>query len=111
MLDKSPNEKESTADKAAVTLPGTVEKIIPPVNPVDPEKAQISVEGAEELYREIRIDNVLEKENGETVSLKRGAKVEITVEAEPEATKPTKTDSPAAPSPQQTSSDKSGHAA
>ena len=109
MTDKPPNEKDST-DKAAVTLPGTVERIIEPVNPKDPEKAEISVDGAEELYREIRIDNVLQDETGETVSLKEGADVEITVEAEPEATTK-KPDSSAATLPQRTSSDKSGHAA
>ncbi len=110
MTDKPPNEKESTVDKPGVTLPGTVEKIIEPVNPKDPEKAEISVHDAEELYREIRIDNVLQDGAGETVSLKEGADVEITVEAEPEATTK-KPDSSAAAHPQRTSSDKSGHAA
>ena len=110
MTDKPPNEKESTVHKPAVTMPGTVEKIIEPVDPQDPEKAEISVDGAEELYREIRIDNVLQDGGGETVSLKEGADVEITVEAEPEATTK-KPDSSAATLPQRTSADKSGHAA
>ena len=109
MTDKLPSD-ESAIDKPAVTLPGRVEKIIKPVNPDAPEKAQIRVEGAEELYQEIRIDNVLQNGEGETVSLKRGAEVEITVAAEPDATTK-KTDSPAAPSPEKSSSDKNGHAA
>ncbi|PYX53823.1 MAG: hypothetical protein DMG76_24060 [Acidobacteria bacterium] len=75
-------------EKSNVTMPGTVEKIIPPVHPSGPEKAQIALEGGEELYREIRIDNSLTNENGDEVRLKKGAEVEITVEADPEATTP-----------------------
>jgi hypothetical protein len=75
-------------DKSSVTVPGTVEKIIPPVHPSGPEKAQIALEGADELYREIRIENSLTDENGDEVRLKKGAEVEITVEADPEATTP-----------------------
>jgi hypothetical protein len=78
---------ESSADqKATVTLPGTVEKIIPSIDPEEPEKAQIAVEGAEDLYREIRIDNTLQDGNGNVVSLKKGAEVEVTIAADSEAT-------------------------
>jgi hypothetical protein len=73
-------------DKPSVTLPGTVENVIEPSHPSEPEKAQIVVEGADHLYREIRIDNTLTKKNGEKVSMKKGAHVEVTVEAPPEAT-------------------------
>jgi hypothetical protein len=76
-------------EKSSVTMPGTVEKIIPPVHPSGPEKAQIALEGGDELYREIRIENSLTNENGDEVRLKKGAEVEITVEADPEATTPT----------------------
>ncbi len=75
-------------EKPSVTMPGTVEKIIPPAHPSEPEKAQIAVEGADELYREIRIENAHTDENGDEVRLKKGAEVEITVEADPEATTP-----------------------
>ena len=44
------------------------------------------MEGADHLYREIRIDNTLTNENGDEVSLKRGAHVEVTVEAAAEDT-------------------------
>ena len=40
-------------------LRGTVEKIIAPLSPSQPEKAQIEVHGADDLYREIRIENVV----------------------------------------------------
>jgi hypothetical protein len=89
MSDKLKDE-DCSAKKATVTLPGTVEKIIPPFDPREPEKAQIAVEGAEDLYREIRVDNTLQDEAGNAVSLKEGADVEVTIEAEPEATKPKK---------------------
>ncbi len=75
-------------EKPSVTMPGTVEKIIQPVHPSQPEKAQISVEGADDLYREIRIENSLTDENGDEVRLNKGAEVEITVQADPEATIP-----------------------
>jgi hypothetical protein len=73
---------KSGEEKPSVTLPGTVEKIIPPIPPVEPEKAQISVEGAEELYKEIRVENVLEDENGNKRALKVGAEVEVTIAAD-----------------------------
>lgn len=94
MSDKDKLEAEKPDDepddKPAVTLPGTVEKIIKPISPDVPEKAQIAVEGAEDLYKEIRIDNVLEDEKGKKVKLKQGAEVEVTVEAERKATTPVK---------------------
>jgi hypothetical protein len=79
--DESPSE-----EKATVTLPGTVEKIIPAVGSHEPEKVQIAVEGADDLYREIRIDNTLRDEAGNDVSLKKGAEVEVTIAADLEAT-------------------------
>ena len=75
-------------EKSSVTMPGTVEKIIPSAHPSEPEKAQIALEGGDELYREIRIENSLTNENGDEVRLKKGAEVEIIVEADPEATTP-----------------------
>lgn len=71
-------------EKASTTLPGTVEKIIKPAHPSEPEKAQIALEGADHLYREIRIENALTNENGEKVRLEEGTQVEVTVQAEPE---------------------------
>ena len=75
-------------EKPNVTLPGTVEKIIESPRPSEPAKAQITIEGADDLYREIRIENTLTDENGEEVALKKGAEVEVTVEADKDATIP-----------------------
>jgi hypothetical protein len=73
-------------DKPSITKPGTVQKIIKSPDPREPEKAEITVEGADDLYKEIRIENTLKDEKGNEVQLKVGAQVEVTVEAAPEAT-------------------------
>jgi uncharacterized protein YfaS (alpha-2-macroglobulin family) len=75
-------------EKPSVNLTGKVEKIIKPVVPSQPEKAQIAVDGADDLYKEIRVENTLVDENGQEVKLKQGAKVEVTVEADPASTVP-----------------------
>lgn len=72
--------------RPSTTLPATVERIIKPLNPDEPEKAQLAVDGADDLYREIRIENTLTDEKGREVSLKVGAEVEVIVEAPAEAT-------------------------
>lgn len=77
-------------EKTITILPGTVEKIIKPPFPSMPEKAQITVEGGDHLYREIRIDNTLTNDKGEEVSLNPGAHVEVTVEADSKDTTPKK---------------------
>lgn len=69
------NENPST------TLRGTVEKLIPPAVPSEPERAQIAIEGADVLYKELRIENTLTDTDGNEVHLKRGAKVDVTVES------------------------------
>ncbi len=86
MSDK-PKDEEDERDTVAVTLPGKVEKVIPPIHPSLPEKAEISVEGADELYREIRVENTLSDERGNEVGLKPGAEVDVTIEADADATK------------------------
>jgi len=82
------SDKQSTSDKPSTTLPATVEKIIKSPSPSIPEKAQLAVEGADHLYRELRIENTLTDENGDKVRLKPGAEVEVTIEAEVGATVP-----------------------
>ncbi len=79
--DKSSAENENPT----VTLTGVVEKIVKSINRSEPEKAQIVVEGADDLYREIRIENELKDADGETVKLKEGAEVEVTIEASKDA--------------------------
>jgi hypothetical protein len=90
MTDSKTKPDTSEPEKAAVTLPATVEKIIPSLTPNKPDKAQISVHTAEDLYKEIRIDNDLKDADGNPVKLKKGATVEVTVEAPPDAVDPKK---------------------
>jgi hypothetical protein len=68
-----------TPERPSVTMPGTVDKIIPPLLPREIEKAQIAVEGADHRYRDLRIENTLTDEHGDDVRLKKGAHVEVTV--------------------------------
>jgi hypothetical protein len=70
-------------EQPSITVPGVVEEIIAFPGPGQQEKAQIAIEGADQHYRNLRIDNALTDENGDDVSLKKGAHVEVTVKAEP----------------------------
>ncbi len=67
-------------------LRGRVEKVIKPPVPTEPEKAEISVDEAEDLYKEIRIENVVTDENGQKAALKPGAEVDVVIEADSSAT-------------------------
>jgi hypothetical protein len=78
----------SETSKASTTLVGKVEKLIQPhPSSGEPEKAQIAVEGADHLYREIRVPNSLTDENGRKVKLEKGAEVDIKIEADSLVTK------------------------
>jgi len=61
---------------------GKVEKVVEPVYPGQKEKAQIEVEDAEPLYRELRVDNEVVDENGHRSALEPGAKVDVIIEAD-----------------------------
>ena len=74
--------------KPQVVKAGRVEKIITSPDPEEPEKAQITVHDADHLYRELRIPNTLEDANGHKVKLKKGAEVDVVIEADENATVP-----------------------
>jgi hypothetical protein len=76
-------EQTTSPDHATVTLAGTVDKIVH--TPGLADKAQITVEKADHLYQEIRIENVLHTDQGEMVSLKPGADVDVTIAAPEES--------------------------
>ena len=71
-------------ENSSTTLRGTVEKIITSRVSTEPEKALISIEGADQLYKELRIENTLADERGKEVHLKQGDAVEVTIEVEPQ---------------------------
>ena len=90
-MSKTPvgdGDKQSGGEKPSITLPGTVDKVIPSLHPEESEKAQITVEGADHLYREIRVANTLRDEGGAEVALKPGAEVEVTIVADAKETVP-----------------------
>jgi hypothetical protein len=66
-------------------LRATVQKVIKPYTPNQPEKVQLDVHDADDLYREIRVENELTDENGEKAKLKPGAEVDVIVEADSSA--------------------------
>jgi len=67
--------------RPSASMPGTVDKIIPLLGS-QPENAQIRIDRTEHRYRDFRIENTLTDENGDAVTLKKGARVEVTVTAE-----------------------------
>jgi hypothetical protein len=77
-LDTTRNPEPPTG-----TVPGTVAKIVSSRGPSRPEKAQITVDGPDRRYRDLRIENALTDGHGDDVKLKKGAHVEVTVAAEP----------------------------
>jgi hypothetical protein len=68
-------------------LTATVKKIIKPLSPTEPEKAEIDVHEADPLYREIRVDSTVADEHGEKAKLKEGEKVDVIVETDSSATR------------------------
>jgi hypothetical protein len=72
------------SEQPSVTMPGTVDKIIPSLRPNQPGKAHIAVDGADRRYRNLRIENTLIDENGDDRRLEKGARVEVTVTADPD---------------------------
>ena len=73
---------------AQIKKPGTVKKIVESRFPAIPEKVEITLEGADHLYREIRIENTLLNHHGDEVKLKEGAPVSVTIEADSSQTVP-----------------------
>jgi hypothetical protein len=70
----------------SVTLPATVEKVLPERD-AEPEKIRISVDGCDELFSEFHVENTIKNESGDSVTLKRGANIEATINADSHAVK------------------------
>jgi hypothetical protein len=80
---------EGAALKKPKTIkPGTVRKIIKSPFTAAPEKAEIVIQDADELYPEIRIENDLKDGAGKRVKLKESTEVDVTVEADAKDTFP-----------------------
>jgi hypothetical protein len=63
-------------------LRGSVQKVIKPRIPGQTEKAQIEIHEGEDLYREIRVENVLTDDEGNRAQLRQGEEVDVTVETD-----------------------------
>jgi hypothetical protein len=75
--------KNGRGKKASTKFPATVEKVIKPLpGSGEPEKAQIAVEGADDLYRELRVPNKLTDEDGNKVKMRQGTEVEVHIESD-----------------------------
>lgn len=77
-----PGSDASHHDRPWKTVPAVVQKIIKSVYPDQTEKIEISIPAADDLFREIRIENRLTDVNGHPVALKSGARLDVTFEAE-----------------------------
>ncbi len=71
--------------KKTKKLRGRVQKIIKAIHPSEPEKAEIEIDGADHLYREIRVDNEVTDETGKRDRLKPQEKVDLVIEADSDA--------------------------
>ena len=70
------------AEGLSLTLFGRVDKVIPPLGK-GVSVAQITITGAEELYREIRIPNRFRDGEGNEDTLQQGTEVELTITLRP----------------------------
>jgi len=73
------------SDKTKTSMPATVKNILPSFDPNEPDKAEIHVRDAEPLYQELRVPNSFRDEEGREVELKKGAEVEVHIEADKDA--------------------------
>jgi hypothetical protein len=64
------------------TVSGAVQKILKGVYQNNAEHVEITIPEAEDLFREIRIENKFTDLDGEPVALKGGAHVDVTFEAD-----------------------------
>jgi len=69
-------------------MPARAIRLLPSIDGPD-RKVEISIPAADALFREIRIENKLFGVDGTSVSLKSGAQLTITLEAESSDTVPT----------------------
>jgi len=64
------------------TLSGTVQKVFKSAFANQAESVEISISEAEDLFREIRIENRFTDVDGQMVALKEGVPVDVTFEAD-----------------------------
>ena len=70
--------------RQAISLPGTLEKIITPTIPGDAEKVEISIQSGDDPSQRIRIANTLIDAQGDAAALKKGAVVNFVIRPDAE---------------------------
>lgn len=70
------------------SVPAMAGKVLPPLNSPT-GRVEISIPAAEDLFREIRLENSFQGVDGKAVALSSGAQLTITFEAEISGTVPT----------------------
>ena len=68
------------------TVPAVVTKIVKPAFDDQPAKVEISISQADDLFREIRIENNFTDVDGGPIALTNGARLHVTFEAETKKT-------------------------
>jgi hypothetical protein len=81
-FDQPPAQRPWYRNKPCRTVPAIVNRVVKPIHPNQSEKVEISIPTADELFREIRIENTLTDVDGKPVALKHGVRVDVTFEAE-----------------------------
>ena len=64
------------------TVPAVVTKMVTPAFNDQPAKVEISISQADDLFREIRIENNFTDFDGSPIALTNGARLDVTFEAE-----------------------------
>jgi hypothetical protein len=72
----------STKSRPWKTLTGIVTKTLTSTYTSQPERLEVSIPEADDLFREIRIENSFTSPEGEEVGLHAGTRLDITLEAE-----------------------------
>ena len=67
---------------AKQVLHGHVQKVVRSIYPTEPQRIQVLIDEAVELYRELRINNDFRDGGGEPVTLREGDKVTLTIESD-----------------------------
>lgn len=80
-----PSHSAKTA-RARKTVRAIAKQIIRPKFPKQQEKVEISISDADDLFREIRIENSFSDGRGQTLALVSGAALDVTFEANAEDT-------------------------
>src|SRR5579872_6205860 len=78
-IAESKLEATRISGQPSASVTGRVDQITKSPSSSEPETAQICICGVDGDCRDLRIKNVLEDENGDDVSLKKGAQVRVTI--------------------------------